>query len=195
MVIFELETTWSSRLWYHVKEPSQPNNLSFLGEVLGYDLYYSLTGNTTITDIFINENSSSVFYRDLKKLYWKYHNHRCLCKWIQFIGISPRVEKYLLHIPLLPTRYWCRYISSENLFLHTFSVCKTIGIFFIDKMWNYRWTLCRQTLSIGDLVGKKFTDEVTILHRRIGFLNKIIKCCSVTGFVSKTIKFYNITVI
>jgi hypothetical protein len=27
----------------NVKEPSQLNNLSFLGEVLGYDLYYSLT--------------------------------------------------------------------------------------------------------------------------------------------------------
>ena len=26
-----------------VKEPSQPNSLSFLGEVLGYDFYYSLT--------------------------------------------------------------------------------------------------------------------------------------------------------
>jgi len=27
----------------YVKEPSQPKSLSFLCEVLGYDLYYSLT--------------------------------------------------------------------------------------------------------------------------------------------------------
>jgi hypothetical protein len=42
-------------------------------------------------------------------------------------------------------------------------------------MWNYR-----RTLSIGGLVGKKFTDEVIILHRRIGSVGKTIKYCSVT---------------
>jgi hypothetical protein len=43
MVRFELVTTLSLRLWYHVKEPSQPKSLSFLGKVPRYDLYYFLT--------------------------------------------------------------------------------------------------------------------------------------------------------
>ena len=43
MMRFELVTAWSSRIRYHVKELSQSNNLNFLDEILGYDLYYYLT--------------------------------------------------------------------------------------------------------------------------------------------------------
>jgi hypothetical protein len=68
--------------------------------------------------------------------------------------------------------------------------CKTIGIFFpnriSDRMWNYQWTLCRQTISVGDLVGKKFTDELAILHRQIRSVGKTVKCCSVKRSIHKT---------
>jgi hypothetical protein len=46
-------------------------------------------------------------------------------------------------------------------------------------MWNYRRKLCRRTDSVGDLVGKKFTDEMLISHRRIQFVGKTVKCYSV----------------
>ena len=69
-------------------------------------------------------------------------------------------------------------------FWHAFSVCKTIDIliFFTDRindrMWNYRQTTCWRTLSVGDLVDKKFIDEVAILYQQIWSVGKTIKCCS-----------------
>jgi hypothetical protein len=68
-------------------------------------------------------------------------------------------------MPLSPMEYFCRYISSENVFWRVFSICKTIDNIFCpdrlnDGMWDYRQKTCRQTLSVNDLVGKKITDEV-----------------------------------
>jgi len=68
-------------------------------------------------------------------------------------------------MPLSPTKYIRRYISSENFFWRAFSVYKTIGNIFFpnrrsDGMWDYQRKICQQTLFVGDLVGKKFTDEV-----------------------------------
>jgi len=77
----------------------------FLGNnpKLGYDI--------------IDGNISSVFYRELQNIYCKCHNHRHIYRRIQSVGISPRVKKYLLHMPQSPTEYFCRYISNENFFL------------------------------------------------------------------------------
>jgi hypothetical protein len=52
------------------------------------------------------------------------------------------------------------YFQREFIFWRSFSVCKTIGIFFFtdrinDRMWNYRRTLCQHMFSVGELVGKK----------------------------------------
>jgi len=47
------------------------------------------------------------------------------------------------------------------------------------KTDNVRWKGCRRTLSVSDLVGKKFTDEVWILHWRIIYISKTVKSCSV----------------
>jgi hypothetical protein len=33
-----------------------------------------------------------------------------------------------------------------------------------DRMLNYRQMLCRRTISIGELIGKIFTEKVVILH-------------------------------
>ena len=95
----------------------------------------------------------------------------------------------------------------REFFWHSFSVCKTICIFFywqnvelltkailtddthflsvkpfvfffIDRMWNYWRKLSWQTHSVEDLVGKTFTDEVVISHQRIWSVGKTVKCCS-----------------
>lgn len=42
-------------------------------------------------------------------------------------------------------------------------------------MWNYWRKTCRRTLFIGDLVGKKFTNEVWISYRWIRSVGKTMK--------------------
>ena len=76
------------------------------------------------------------------------------------------------------------YFQREFFFgAHVPSVKLSTFHFFInrirDRMWNYRRKLCRRTDSVGDLVGKKFTDEMLISHRRIQFVGKTVKCYSV----------------
>jgi hypothetical protein len=71
------------------------------------------------------------------------------------------------------------YFQGEFFFCRVFFIFKTISsFFFTDRIWNYRWKLCRRTHSIGDLVGKKITDKVVISHRRIFSVSKTVKCCS-----------------
>jgi hypothetical protein len=125
----------------------------------------------------------------LKNIYWKCHNHRRLHRWIESVGILLRVEKFLLDMPLSPTKYFHRYISSGKIFWRAFSVCKTIdNIFFPDRlsdgMWDYRRKTCWQTLSVGDLVGKKFTNKVWISHRWIRSVDKTVKSGSVYSLVA-----------
>jgi len=45
-------------------------------------------------------------------------------------------------------------------------------------MWYYRRMECRLTFSFGDLVGKKFTDRIWILHRRVISVGKTVKSYS-----------------
>jgi len=47
--------------------------------------------------------SSLAFYRELRNIYKKCHKHRCLHRRINFVGILPRFEKYLLDMPQSPT--------------------------------------------------------------------------------------------
>jgi len=117
----------------------------------------------------------SIFYWELRNIYCKCHNHQRLHKWIHSVGISLRVEKCLLHMPLSPKKYF----QGEFFFVVYFSSLKpSVVFFFTDRIWNYWWKLCRRTHSIGDLVGKKITDEVVISHQRIFSVSKTVKCCS-----------------
>ena len=63
-----------------------------------------------------------------------------------------------------------------------FSFVKPSVFFFTnkisEKIWNKWWTIRRRTLAVSELVSKKFTDEVIILHRRIRFVDKTIQCCN-----------------
>jgi hypothetical protein len=111
------------------------------------------TTNAIITDVFTDGYIPSVFHRELKNIYFICHYH------IQNISI----DIFLVEI---------------FLFWRAFSVCKTIGIFFTDRMWNYWRKLCRQMHSVGELIGKKFTDGVIISHRRNRSVSKPINCCS-----------------
>jgi len=105
------------------------------------------TGNATITNILTDENISSVFYRELQNIYCKCHNHRRLYIWMQSVGISPRVKKYLLHMPQSPTEYFCRYISNENFFWRACSVCKPSAFhFFSDRIRDRMWNLPTKTM-------------------------------------------------
>jgi hypothetical protein len=150
----------------------------------------------------------SVFYRKLKNIYWKCHNHRRLHRRKHSVGILSRVEKYLLQMPyplmfiLTDTvhRYFTEswkiftlyatitdeifssvYFQREIFFGAHFPSVKP-SVFFSDRindrMWNYWWTLCRWTASTRDLVSKKFTNEMTISHRWILFVDKTVKCYS-----------------
>jgi hypothetical protein len=55
------------------------------------------------TDGFTEGIYPSIFYKELKNIYWKYHNHRRRHRRIYSIVILWRVEKYLLDMPLSPT--------------------------------------------------------------------------------------------
>jgi len=52
-----------------------------------------------IIDRFPDGMFPSVFYKKLKNIYWKCHNHQRLHKRKHFVGILLRVEKYLLQMP------------------------------------------------------------------------------------------------
>jgi hypothetical protein len=47
-----------------------------------------------------------------------------------------------------------------------------------DGMWYYQWKGCQRMLSVGELVGKTFTDGVWISHWRKVSVGKIVKSCS-----------------
>ena len=153
-----------------------------------------------------------------RNVYWKCHNHWRLYRQKQSVGILPRVEKYLLHMPSSPTciptdisrRYFTeswkiftayatitdRIFPMGIFFCAHFSSVKPSVFIFTDtisnRMWNYRRTLCWRILSVGELVGKKFTNEVAILHQRIRSVNKTVKCCSeIVNILWKVVKITN----
>jgi hypothetical protein len=90
------------------------------------------TGNATITDVFTDGTIPLVFYRELRNIYYKCHNHRCLHKRIHSVDISLRVEKYLLHMPLSPTKYFHWYISSGNFFFDAYFLSVKPLVFFLS---------------------------------------------------------------
>jgi hypothetical protein len=69
----------------------------------------------------------------LRNIYCKCHNHRCFHRRIHSIDISPRVEKYLLHMPLSPTEYFRLYISSGNFFDTHFLSVKPFVFFLLTE--------------------------------------------------------------
>jgi hypothetical protein len=63
--------------------------------------------------------------------------------------------------------------SRELFFLACLAVCKTVGAWFFfisnkisDGMGNYRQSIFRRTYSVGEAIGKTFTDDLHALHRR-----------------------------
>jgi hypothetical protein len=115
------------------------------------------TANAIITDVFTNGFIPSIFHWELKNIYFICHYHRRNIS----VGIFPGGIFFGTH----------------------FSSLKPSVVFFFtdrssDKMWNYRRKLCQRTHSVGNLVGKKITDEVVISHRRIFSVSKTVKCCS-----------------
>jgi len=88
------------------------------------------TENATIIDVFTDGTIPSVFYRELRNIYCKCHNHQCLHRQIHSVDISPRDEKYLLHMPLSPMEYFRWYISSRNFFYGYFSSVKPLIFFY-----------------------------------------------------------------
>jgi len=107
----------------------------------------------TITDAFTDGKSLLIFYRELKNIH-------CICHY----------HRHNIFVSIFPVGIF---------FWRAFSVCKTIGnCFFADRLgdeiWDYRRKTCRQTLSIGDLLGKKIIDEVWISHRRIWSVGKSV---------------------
>jgi hypothetical protein len=54
IVRFKFVIVWSSKFWYHIKEPILTQKLKLLGEVSRNDLYYSLINNINKNKILIN---------------------------------------------------------------------------------------------------------------------------------------------
>ena len=109
---------------------------------------------------------------------WK----RRLYRWIWSVSILPRVEKYFC---ICHDHRWniCVGIFPVGIFFCAhFPSMKPSVIFFPDKLsdglWYYRRKRCRRTLSVGDLVSKKCTDEVWISYRRIRSVGKTVKSCN-----------------
>jgi len=114
--------------------------------------------NATHTDGFTGGIYPSAFYKELEMPHslmnlqtdivrqhfiekWKCHTHWWLYRRNESVGILLSAKKYLLDMPLSPTKYICRYISSGNCFFFlAFSVCKTISnIFFTDRVSDIMW--------------------------------------------------------
>jgi len=123
------------------------------------------TINATFTDGFPDRHSPSVFYRELLNIYSICHKHR----WKNSVGIFSAGT------------FFCAHFLYVNLSVFEFFFTDRIS----DKMLNYRWMLCRRTVSVGELVGKNFTDELVILHQWNIFVGKTIKCCSDLLFWNK----------
>ena len=49
--------------------------------------------------------------------------------------------------------YICQYIFSEKFFLRTFSICKTISNFFLNRRSDGMWD-CQRALFVGDFIEK-----------------------------------------
>jgi len=82
--------------------------------------------------------------------------------------------------------YRCKYrrnyfvgIFPEGIFLaHFFRLHNRQCFFFTDRKWNYRRSICRRTLFVGEVVCKIFTHGVWVLRSWKNFVGKTVKCCS-----------------
>ena len=107
--------------------------------------------------------------------------------------------RYKISPTLLPTDLGRRYFHNTDgkysvgifqagnfFFWRARSVGKTVGKCFFcipdrysDGMWNHRQKAFRREYSVGNIVGKYFTDERSITHRQNMSVSKIMKSCSV----------------
>ena len=69
--------------------------------------------------------------------------------------------------------YFVSKVLAGIIFLACLAVCKTVGAWFFfisnkisDGMGNYRQSIFRRTYSVGEAIGKTFTDDLHALHRR-----------------------------
>jgi len=76
--------------------------------------------------------------------------------------------------PLVIKKYYYRRV---------YSVSKSVGnnIFLLPTDFptekNYQWKIHRQSISVGDFVGKLITNGICVLRRRKNSVGKNIKCC------------------
>ena len=91
-------------------------------------------------------------------------------------------------IYITPTEYIPSVYSKRETFFfwRARTVGKTVGkrVFFItdrysDGMWNHRQKVFRREDSVGNIVGKYFTDELSVTHRRNISVGKTVKSYSV----------------
>jgi len=120
-----------------------------------------------ITDGFPDGHIPSVFYRELKNIYGKYHNHQRLYRQKQSIDILPRVAKYLLQMP------------QSMMFIPTDTVHWHLPVQFIitDRLCEFQrmginasltaWT-CRR-------IAKILKGHLKILVRNLKFTDRLLK--------------------
>jgi hypothetical protein len=105
------------------------------------------------------------------------------------VDVLPRVAEYLLYMPHSPMKLFHQWFTAGNTgriilsvyFQREFFFCAhfptvklSVFIFFTNRIWNYRWMLCRQMYSIWDLVSKIFksyTDRIVLL---VKLLNVVV---------------------
>ena len=107
--------------------------------------------------------------------------------------------RYEISPTLLPTDLGRRYFHNTDgqysvgifqagnfLFWHARSVGKSffcISDRYSDGMWNHRQKVFRREYSVGNIVGKYFTDERSITHRRNMSVGKTVKSGSENQYI------------
>ena len=72
---------------------------------------------------------------------------------------------------------------------------KRINLFFYyqqihRRKKNYRQKIHRQSISVGDPIGKLITDRICVLRRRKNFVGKTVKSCSDTWVIVHGLSWY-----
>jgi hypothetical protein len=70
-------------------------------------------------------------------------------------------------------------VGNKKIIIIDASVPSVIIYFYYRRTKNYRWKIHRQSIFVGDFVGKLITDEICILRRWKNSVGKTVKCCSV----------------
>ena len=115
---------------------------------------------------------SSVFYRELRNIYCKCYIHWCLYHEYSLSAFHWELKNIYIICHYHRRNIVVGIVPAKIIFFIDRNIPSVkSSVFFFNRisdiMWNYRRMLCRRTVSVEDLVGKKFTNKLAISHLRI----------------------------